>query len=77
MGSAVYINIAIVVLTVFGFVMTTYRDKLAALPDRIENPVLAAGFGITGLVGTFMVLGAASLILVNALIMVLAGLNVL
>jgi len=77
MGSAVYINIAIVVLTVFGFVMTTYRDKLVALPDRIENPVLAAGFGITGLVGTFMVLGAASLILVNALIMVLAGLNVL
>ena len=71
MGVTAFVNIAIVVLSTFGFVSTTYGDRLAELPDRLDNRVYAIGFGIIGLVGTFALLGIASglttLILVNIL----------
>ena len=72
MGVTAFANIAIVVLSAFGFVSTTYADKLAALPDRLDNRIQALGFGLIGLVGTFAILGIASglttLILVNILL---------
>lgn len=71
MGSMVYINLAIMILTSFGFAMTNYRQQWAALPDRIDNPVLAAGFGITALAGIMAVLGAASVVSMNVLVNVL------
>ena len=76
MGSIAYINIAIMILTFFGFVVTTYKDTFAAIPDRIDNPVLATGFGITGLVTTFAVLGAATVLMMNVLFNVLDYLNI-
>lgn len=72
MGVTAFANIAIVVLSAFGFVSTTYADKLAALPDRLDNRVQALGFGLIGLVGTLAILSIASglttLILVNILL---------
>ncbi len=71
MGVTAFVNIAIVILSAFGFVSTTYADRLAALPDRLDNRVQAIGFGIIGLIGTVAILGIASglttLILVNIL----------
>ena len=76
MGSIASINIAIMILTSFGFVMTTYRDKLYAMPDRINNRALAAGFGITGFAATITVFAATLILSTNILFNVLLYLNV-
>lgn len=76
MGSIALINIAIVIMTTFGFMMTTYGDKLYALPDRIENRIMAAGFGITGLAVTVTVFGAVMVLSMHILFNVLHYLNV-
>lgn len=76
MGSIAYINIAIMILTSLGFVMTTYKDKLSAIPDRINNTALAVGFGITGLAVTIMVFSAALILSTNILFNVLLYLNI-
>jgi hypothetical protein len=76
MESMASINVAILILSSLGLVMTNYREQWAALPDRIANPVLAAGFGITALVGTLVVLGAASIVSMNVLVNLLRYLEV-
>lgn len=76
MGSIAYINIAIMILTSFGFVMTTYRDRLYALPDQIDNRALATGFGITGFAATIIVLGAVLILSINVLFNLLRYMNI-
>lgn len=76
MGSMASINVAILILSSFGFAMTNYRERWATLPDRIDNPVLAAGFGVTALAGTLVVLGAASVVSMNVLVNLLRYLEV-
>ena len=57
MGFTVFVNIGIIILSTFGFISTTYGNKLSELPDQFDNPVMAIGFGLTGLVTTLLVLG--------------------
>ena len=76
MGFTVFVNIGIIILSTFGFVSTTYGNKLSELPDQFDNPVLAVGFGLTGLVSTLTVLGFASVISTFLLVNVLILLNI-
>ena len=73
MGFTLFVNIGIIILSTFGFVSTTYGNKLSELPDQFDNRALAIGFGLTGLVTTLVVLGFASafstFLLVNILIL--------
>ena len=76
MGFTVFVNIGIIILSTFGFVSTTYGNKLSELPDQFDNPVPAVGFGLTGLVSTLTVLGFASVISTFLLVNVLILLNI-
>ena len=76
MGFTVFVNIGIIILSTFGFVSTTYGNKLSELPDQFDNPVLAVGFGLTGLVSTLTVLGFASVISTFLLVNILILLNI-
>ena len=76
MGFTVFVNIGIIILSTFGFVSTTYGSKLSELPDQFDNPVLAIGFGLTGLVSTLTVLGFASVISTFLLVNILILLNI-
>ena len=73
MGFTLFVNIGIIILSTFGFVSTTYANRLSELPDQFDNPAIAIGFGLTGLVTTLVVLGFASafstFLLVNILIL--------
>ena len=73
MGFTLFVNIGIIILSTFGFVSTTYGNRLWELPDHFDNPAIAIGFGLTGLVTTLVVLGSASalstFLLVNLLIL--------
>jgi len=75
-GSTAYTNIAIIILTVFGFTATTYGKNLAKLPDRITNPVVAFGFGTVGLLATTIILCSTSYLLFLVLTTVLHYLNI-
>ena len=76
MGFTLFINIGIIILTTFGFVSTTYGNKLLDLPDQFDNPALAIGFGLTGLVTTLVVLGFASALSTFLLVNILILLNI-
>lgn len=71
MSFTLFVNIGIIVLSAFGFVSTTYGGRLADMPDHLENPVFAFGFGLAGLAATltFMVFSSAlcTFLLVNIL----------
>jgi len=72
MGFTLFVHIGIIVLSSFGFVSTTYGGRLLDMPDHFDNPALAFGFGLAGLVATLTVLVFSSAIctflLVNALV---------
>ena len=72
MSFTFFINIGIVLLSAIGFASTTYGGKLEEFPDRFENPAVAFGFGLTGLIATLTLLGYTSylctLLLVHSLI---------
>ena len=76
MGFTVFVNIGIIILSTFGFVSTTYGNKLSELPDQFDNPAIAIGFGITGLVTILAVLGSASALSTFLLVNLLVLLNV-
>ncbi len=76
MGSTVFVNIGIIILSTFGFISTTYGNKLSELPDQFDNPVMAIGFGLTGLVTTLLVLGFASAFATFLLVNILILLNI-
>ena len=76
MGFTLFINIGIIVLSTFGFVSTTYGNKLSELPDQFDNPAIAIGFGLTGMVSTLTVLGFASAITTFLLVHILILLNI-
>ncbi len=75
MGFALFVNMGIVILSTFGFVSTTYGGRLFNLPDHLDNPVLAFGFGLTGLLATLLVLGFSSALCTFALVNLLVYLN--
>ena len=60
MVSATYIYFVIALLSLGGFVATTYGDSLANLPDRFENPAVAFGFGAAALFAICIGLGSVS-----------------
>lgn len=72
MGFTLFVNIGIIVLSSFGFVSTTYGGRLSDMPDHLDNPALAIGFGLAGLVATLAVLVFSSalctFLLVNGLV---------
>ncbi len=76
MGFTLFINIGIIILTTFGFLSTTYGNKLSELPDQFDNPVIAIGFGLTGLVTTLVVLGFTSALSTFLLVNILILLNI-
>ena len=76
MGFTVFVNIGIIILSTFGFISTTYGNKLSELPDQFDNPVMAIGFGFTGLVTTLLVLGFASAFTTFLLVNILILLNI-
>ena len=75
MGFTLFINIGIIVLSTFGFLSSTYGSKLSELPDQFDNPAIAIGFGLTGLVTTLLVLGFASALSTFLLVNILVLLN--
>ncbi len=75
MGFTLFVHIGIIILSTFGFVSTTYGGRLSELPDHFENPVVAFGFGVTGLVATLTVLGSASVLCTFLLVNILVYLN--
>ena len=76
MGFTVFVNMGIIILSTFGFISTTYGNKLSELPDQFDNPVMAIGFGFTGLVTTLLVLGFASAFTTFLLVNILILLNI-
>ena len=76
MGFTLFVNIGIIILSAFGFVSTTYGNKLSELPDQFDNTAIAIGFGLTGLVTTLVVLGFASAISTFLLVNILILLNI-
>ncbi|MFC1831749.1 hypothetical protein ACFL0S_06980 [Thermodesulfobacteriota bacterium] len=76
MGFTVFVNIGIIILSTFGFVSTTYGGKLSELPDHFDNPAIAIGFGLTGLVTSLTVLGIASVLSTFLLVNILLYLNI-
>ena len=76
MGFTVFVNIGIIILSTFGFVSTTYGGKLSELPDHVDNPAIAIGFGLTGLVTSLTVLGIASVLSTFLLVNILLYLNI-
>ena len=76
MVSATYIYIVIAILSVGGFVATTYGDNLANLPDRFENPAVAFGFGAAALFVTCLGLGSVSYLFTLVLAQILHLLQV-
>lgn len=75
MGFTLFVNMGIVILSTFGFVSTTYGGRLFELPDHFDNPVLAIGFGLTGLLTTLLVLGFSSALCTYVLVNLLVYLN--
>ena len=75
MGFTLIVNMGIVILSTFGFVSTTYGGRLLELPDHFDNPLLAIGFGLTGLLATLIVLGFSSALCTVALVNVVVYLN--
>ena len=76
MGVTLFVNIGIIILSAFGFVSTTYGGKLSELPDQFDNPAIAIGFGLTGLVTSLAVLGIASVLSTLLLVNILLYLNI-
>jgi hypothetical protein len=76
MGFTLLVNIGIIILSTFGFVSTTYGNKLSELPDQFDNPAIAIGFGFTGLVTILVVLGSASALSTFLLVNILILLNI-
>lgn len=70
------INIGIILLSALGFASTTYGGRLEELPDQFENPAVALGFGVTGLIATLTVLGFTSYLCTLLLVHTLIYLNI-
>ena len=75
MGVTLFVNIGIIILSTFGFAVTNYGERFSALPDRFDNPALAFGFGLTGLLATLTVLGFSSALCTFGLVSLLVHLN--
>jgi hypothetical protein len=58
--SAAYIYLAIALLSLSGFLATTYGNNLANLPDQFEHPAVAFGFGAVALLATCVGIGTVS-----------------
>lgn len=76
MVSATYIYFVIALLSVGGFVATTYGDNLANLPDRFEHPAVAFLFGAAALFVTCIGLGSVSYLFTLVLTQILHLLQV-
>ena len=70
-----YMYGAITILSLFGFVMTTYGERLRLLPDQFDSRTRAAGFGILALVTGVSVIGSALIVTLFVLFTVLGRLN--
>lgn len=70
-----YIYGAITILSLFGFVMTTFGERLRVLPDQFDSPIRAAGFGIVALATGIGVIGSALIVTLYVLFAVLSLMN--
>lgn len=75
MGFTLFVNIGIIILSTFGFASTTYGGRLLDMPDHLDNPALAFGFGLVGLLITLTVLVFSSALCTFLLVNILAYLN--